>query len=81
FGFEVTQSLMDQDIAPVGEYYIDDFETLKAKVIEIYDSTIQTLDDLKKKFEDLENIETKQGAQEKADAVQANLDNHLNDKK
>ncbi|MGQ5647606.1 BppU family phage baseplate upper protein [Bacillus velezensis] len=81
FGFEVTQSLMDQDIAPVGEYYIDDFETLKAKVIEIYDSTIQTLDDLKKKFEDLENIETKQGAQEKADAVQENLDNHLNDKK
>lgn len=81
FGFEVTQSLMDQDIAPVGEYYIDDFETLKAKVIEIYDSTIQTLDDLKKKFEDLENIETKQGAQEKVDAVQANLDNHLNDKK
>ncbi|WP_042893834.1 BppU family phage baseplate upper protein, partial [Bacillus amyloliquefaciens] len=80
FGFEVTQSLMDQDIAPVGEYYIDDFETLKAKVIEIYDSTIQTLDDLKKKFEDLENIETKQGAQEKADAVQANLDAHLEDK-
>ncbi|MDL5141134.1 BppU family phage baseplate upper protein [Bacillus atrophaeus] len=81
FGFEVTQSLMDQDIAPVGEYYIDDFETLKAKIVEMYDSAIQTLEELKKKFEDLENIETKEGAQKKADAVQANVDNHLNDKK
>ncbi|MBT2627186.1 BppU family phage baseplate upper protein [Bacillus sp. ISL-32] len=81
FGFEVTQSLMDQDIAPVGEYYIDDFETLKAKIVEMYDSAIQTLEELKKKFEDLENIETKEGAQKKADAVQAYVDNHLNDKK
>ncbi|MGQ8924008.1 BppU family phage baseplate upper protein [Bacillus halotolerans] len=80
FSFEIKKALIDTDILPTVEYYIDDFESLKHKINELYNETIQTVEELRKKFEDLENIETKEGAQKKADAVQANLDTHKNDK-
>lgn len=80
FSFEIKKALIDTDILPSVEYYIDDFESLKHKINELYNETIQTVEELRKKFEDLENIETKDGAQKKADAVQVNLDTHKNDK-
>ncbi|MCO4849987.1 BppU family phage baseplate upper protein [Bacillus vallismortis] len=80
FSFEIKKALIDTAILPSAEYYIDDFESLKHKINELYNETIQTVEELRKKFEDLENIETKDGAQKKADAVQLNLDTHINDK-
>ncbi|MCC2929069.1 phage baseplate upper protein [Bacillus sp. LBG-1-113] len=80
FSFEIKKALIDTDILPTAEYYIDDFESLKNKINELYNETIQTVEELRRKFEDLENIETKDGAQKKADSVQANLDTHINDK-
>ncbi|MHA6746720.1 phage baseplate upper protein, partial [Bacillus subtilis] len=80
FSFEIKKALIDTDILPSVEYYIDDFESLKHKINELYNETIQTVEELRKKFEDLENIETKEGAQKKADAVQVNLETHINDK-
>ncbi|MEJ9333113.1 BppU family phage baseplate upper protein, partial [Bacillus licheniformis] len=71
FGFEVSQSLADQNIAPLAEYYVDDFESLKALIIALYDEETAMLDELKAKFSDLDRIETKEGAQEKADAAEA----------
>ncbi|PJZ01104.1 hypothetical protein CPT06_05715 [Bacillus vallismortis] len=79
FSFEIKKALIDTAILPSAEYYIDDFESLKHKINELYNETIQTVEELRKKFEDLQNIETKDGAQKKADAVQANLDTHKND--
>ncbi|MEC0430957.1 BppU family phage baseplate upper protein [Bacillus subtilis] len=72
FGFEISQSLADQNIAPLAEYYVDDFESLKALIIAMYDEETAMLDELKAKFSDLDRIETKEGAQEKADAAEAN---------
>ncbi|UHH06613.1 BppU family phage baseplate upper protein [Bacillus subtilis] len=80
FSFEIKKALIDTAILPSVEYYIDDFESLKNKINELYNETIKTVEELRKKFEDLENIETKDGAQKKADAVQANLDTHINNK-
>jgi hypothetical protein len=71
FGFEVSQSLVDQNMAPLAEYYVDDFESLKALIIAMYDEETVMLDELKAKFSDLGRIETKEGAQEKADAAEA----------
>ncbi|MGG4031424.1 BppU family phage baseplate upper protein [Bacillus subtilis] len=83
FGFEVTQSLMDQDIVPVAEYYIDDFESLKEKIEELYNESVQTIEELRAKFEDLEKIETKEGAQIKANealsAAKSYTDTHISD--
>lgn len=67
FSFTIDKALIDTDIIPIAEYYIDDFEDLIAKVNELYDEATETIEELRKKFEDLENIETKAGAQEKAD--------------
>ncbi|MEC3770713.1 BppU family phage baseplate upper protein [Bacillus velezensis] len=67
FSFTIDKALIDTDIVPIAEYYIDDFEALIVKVNELYDEAIETIEELRKKFEDLENIETKAGAQEKAD--------------
>ncbi|WKT37499.1 BppU family phage baseplate upper protein [Bacillus amyloliquefaciens] len=67
FSFTIDKALIDTDIVPIAEYYIDDFEALIAKVNELYDEAIETIEELRKKFEDLENIETKAGAQEKSD--------------
>ncbi|QOJ81016.1 phage baseplate upper protein [Bacillus subtilis] len=73
FTFEINKDLIDSDIAPSAEYYIDDFEDLKQSV-----ETIVV--DLQEKFKDLDNVETKTGAQEKADVVQSNLDTHTSNK-
>ncbi|MCM3012551.1 phage baseplate upper protein [Bacillus subtilis] len=73
FTFEINKDLIDSDIAPSAEYYIEDFEDLKQSVETI-------VADLQEKFKDLDNVETKTGAQEKADAVQSNLDTHTSDK-
>ncbi|WP_249275918.1 BppU family phage baseplate upper protein [Bacillus velezensis] len=67
FSFTIDKALIDTDIVPIAEYYIDDFEELRKKIDELYDEAIETIEELRKKFEDLENIETKEGAQEKAD--------------
>ncbi|ASB71446.1 MULTISPECIES: BppU family phage baseplate upper protein [Bacillus] len=72
FGFEVSQSLADQNIIPLAEYYVDDFESLKALIIAMYDEETAMLDELKAKFSDLDRIETKEGAQEKADEAEVN---------
>ncbi|MEI4667619.1 phage baseplate upper protein, partial [Bacillus subtilis subsp. natto] len=47
-------------------------ESLKALIIAMYDEETAMLDELKAKFSDLDRIETKEGAQEKADAAEAN---------
>lgn len=82
FSFTIDKALIDTDIVPIAEYYIDDFEALRAKINELYDEAIQTIEELRKKFEDLENIETKDGAQAKADAAEQNAkaytDTHAN---
>ncbi|MDR4995832.1 BppU family phage baseplate upper protein [Bacillus altitudinis] len=66
FSFNISKSLIDQDIVPITEYYVDEFEALRDKINALYDESIQTLEDLREKFEDLEKIETKAGAQDKA---------------
>ncbi|MGN7307379.1 BppU family phage baseplate upper protein [Bacillus subtilis] len=73
FTFEINRDLIDSHIAPSAEYYIDDFEDLKKSVETI-------VADLQEKFKDLDNVETKAGAQEKVDAVQSNLDEHTSNK-
>ncbi|MED1111133.1 BppU family phage baseplate upper protein [Bacillus pumilus] len=82
FSFNISKSLIDQDIIPVTEYYVDEFEALKSKINDLYEESIKTIDDLRAKFEDLEKIETKQGAQSKADAALASAkkytDEHAN---
>lgn len=71
FSFNISKSLIDQDIVPITEYYVDEFEALRAKINELYEESIQTIDDLRAKFKDLDEIETKQGAQDKVDAALA----------
>ncbi|MCY8546809.1 BppU family phage baseplate upper protein [Bacillus vallismortis] len=73
FNFAISKSLIDTDIAPTAEYYIQTFEDLKEDIETI-------VADLEEKFKDLDNVETKEGAQQKADAVQANLDTHTSNK-
>ncbi|MCY9334128.1 BppU family phage baseplate upper protein [Bacillus spizizenii] len=75
FTFSIDRALVDVDIVPIAEYYIDDFEALREKINELYDEAISTIEELRKKFEDLENIETKAGAQAKADAAEENAKN------
>lgn len=79
FSFNISKSLIDQDIVPITEYYVDEFEALRAKINELYEESIQTIDDLRAKFEDLEKIETKQGAQSKADAALAAAKKYTNE--
>ncbi|MCY9083722.1 BppU family phage baseplate upper protein [Bacillus inaquosorum] len=73
FTFEIMQDLIDYNIAPTAEYYIEQFEDLK-------DSVETIVEELQEKFSNLDNVETKAGAQAKADAVQANLDTHAGNK-
>ncbi|OWV38205.1 hypothetical protein CE489_01665 [Bacillus spizizenii] len=73
FTFQIDKDLIDSDIVPIAEYYIEDFETLRQSVEVI-------VADLQEKFKDLDNVETKVGSQEKADAVQMNLDTHKRNK-
>lgn len=85
FSFKISKSLIDQEIVPITEYYVDEFEALREKINSLYEESIQTIDDLRAKFEDLEKIETKQGAQSKADAALAAakeyVDPHFGNKK
>ncbi|WAT79630.1 BppU family phage baseplate upper protein [Bacillus safensis] len=82
FTFTIQRNLVDQDIVPVAEYYIDDFQTLKTEIErmaaelqgnidEITAELQEQLDHLKEKLDDLEALETKQGAQDKVDAALA----------
>lgn len=81
FGFNIEQSLIDQDIVPVAEYYIDDFETLRGQINDLYDDVVATVAEIEAKFEDLDNVETKAGAQEKVDAHANNTDVHVTPQK
>ncbi|AKL83290.1 BppU family phage baseplate upper protein [Bacillus atrophaeus] len=76
FNFAIAKTLEDQNIVPVADYYIDDFETLRAGVNATVVEISQTIEELRAKFADLEAIETKEGAQEKADVAEANARNH-----
>ncbi|MCY8947963.1 phage baseplate upper protein [Bacillus atrophaeus] len=84
FTFSITKTLEDQNIVPVADYYIDDFEMLKAGINQTVKEISQTVEELREKFADLEAIETKKGAQEKADDAEQNAkaytDEHANDK-
>nr|WP_252400948.1 BppU family phage baseplate upper protein [Bacillus subtilis] len=84
FTFTISKTLEDQNIVPAAEYYIDDFETFRAGINKTMDEISQTVEELKAKFADLENIETKDGAQEKANGAESNAkaytDEHENDK-
>ncbi|MCK1973345.1 BppU family phage baseplate upper protein [Bacillus safensis] len=93
FTFDIQRNLIDQEIAPAAEFYIDDFQSLK-KQIERMAAELETdiqnrtddmqgnidkitqelqeqLDRMKEKLDDLEALETKQGAQDKVDAALA----------
>ncbi|WP_270568572.1 phage baseplate upper protein, partial [Bacillus sonorensis] len=58
FTFHIEKTLEDQNIVPVAEYYIDDFETLRAGINKTVAEISQTLDEIKAKFAEFENIET-----------------------
>ncbi|MCY7439453.1 phage baseplate upper protein [Bacillus altitudinis] len=77
FEFKIDRSLIDQDIAPIAEYYIEDFETLKTQIEDLYDDVVATVAELEEKFEGLDNVETKDGAQAKVDAHANNSDVHV----
>ncbi|MBU8728378.1 phage baseplate upper protein, partial [Bacillus pumilus] len=77
FSFNISKSLIDQDIVPITEFYVDEFEALREKINALYDESIQTIEDLRDKFEDLEALETKQGAQDKVDAHANNSEIHV----
>ncbi|MGL3753303.1 BppU family phage baseplate upper protein [Bacillus velezensis] len=83
FTFSIAKTLEDQNIIPTADYYIDDFETLKDGINRIVEEISQTVEELQKKFADLEAIETKEGAQQKADDAEekarAYTDEHAND--
>ncbi|UWD96780.1 phage baseplate upper protein [Bacillus velezensis] len=79
FTFSIDKTLEDQNIVPTAEYYIDDFETLKDGINHIVREISQTVEELRKKFADLEAIETKEGAQQKADAAEENAKSYTND--
>ncbi|WP_412095384.1 phage baseplate upper protein [Bacillus haynesii] len=72
FTFHIEKTLEDQNIVPVAEYYIDDFETLRAGINKTVAEISQTLDEIKAKFAEFENIETKDGVTEKANKAEAN---------
>ncbi|MFB7033178.1 BppU family phage baseplate upper protein [Bacillus altitudinis] len=77
FTFNIQRNLIDQDIAPIAEYYIDDFESLKTKIEELYDDVIATVVELEEKFKDLDNVETKDGAQAKVNVHEAKTSIHV----
>ncbi|MCY9463997.1 BppU family phage baseplate upper protein [Bacillus velezensis] len=83
FTFSIAKTLEDQNIIPTADYYIDDFETLRDGINHIVEEISQTVEELQKKFADLEAIETKEGAQQKADDAEekarAYTDEHAND--
>ncbi|MGE7658281.1 BppU family phage baseplate upper protein [Bacillus altitudinis] len=107
FTFDIQRNLIDQDIAPAAEFYIDDFQSLKKQIErmaaeleadiqkrtddmqgnidEITKELQEQLDKMKEKLDDLEALETKQGAQDKVDkalaAAKKYTDDHATDQK
>ncbi|OLP66079.1 hypothetical protein BACPU_11660 [Bacillus pumilus] len=79
FSFNISKSLIDQDIVPITEYYVAEFEDLRAKINELYKESIHKIDDLRAKFNDLDAFETKDGAQDKADAALATAKKYTDD--
>ncbi|MEH6862832.1 phage baseplate upper protein [Bacillus velezensis] len=79
FTFSIAKTLEDQNIVPTADYYIDDFETLRDGINRIVEEISQTVEELQKKFSDLEAIETKEGAQQKADAAEENAKSYTNE--
>ncbi|MCY8346649.1 phage baseplate upper protein [Bacillus haynesii] len=77
FTFRIEKTLEDQNIVPVAEYYIDDFETLRAGINKTVAEISQTLEEIKAKFAEFENIETKDGATEKANKAEANAKEYM----
>lgn len=93
FTFNIQRNLIDQDIAPAAEFYIDDFQTLRTeierkaaeleadikkrtdnmqgKIDTVTQELQEQLDRMKEKLDDLEALETKQGAQDKVDKALA----------
>lgn len=101
FTFEIDRNLIDQDIAPAAEFYIDDFQSLKKQIErmaaeletdiqnrtedmqgnidEITKELQEQLDRMKEKLDDLEALETKQGAQDKVNAHANNSEIHVSE--
>ncbi|WP_409018000.1 phage baseplate upper protein [Bacillus velezensis] len=79
FTFSIAKTLEDQNIVPTADYYIDDFETLRDGINHIVEEISQTVEELQKKFADLEAIETKEGAQKKADAAEGNAKDYTDE--
>ncbi|QKJ41699.1 BppU family phage baseplate upper protein [Bacillus altitudinis] len=77
FTFDIQRNLIDQDIAPAAEFYIDDFQSLKKQIEDLYDNAIATIAELEEKFEDLDNVETKDGAQAKVSAHESKTSIHV----
>lgn len=84
FTFSIKKNLIDENIVPAAEYYIDHFDSLKSKIErkaaeleadikkrtddmqgKIDTTTQELLDRMKEKLDDLEALETKQGAKAK----------------
>ncbi|WEY91170.1 BppU family phage baseplate upper protein [Bacillus subtilis] len=79
FTFSIAKTLEDQNIVPTADYYIDDFETLRDGINHIVEEISQTVEELQKKFADVEAIETKEGAQKKADAAEGNAKDYTDE--
>ncbi|AJH24056.1 hypothetical protein XM40_08525 [Bacillus velezensis] len=79
FTFSIAKTLEDQNIITTADYYIDDFETLKDGINHTVEEISRTVEELQKKFADLEAIETKEGAQQKADVAEENAKSYTNE--
>ena len=82
FTFSIAKTLEDQNIVPTADYYIDDFETLRDGINHIVEEISQTVEELQKKFADLEAIETKEARSRRRmmqRKIRAYTDEHAND--
>ncbi|WP_342502852.1 BppU family phage baseplate upper protein [Bacillus sp. FSL K6-1000] len=105
FNFDIKKNLIDENIVPAAEYYIDDFQSLKSQIErkaaeleadinkhndemkENIDQFIKELKEqlnrMKEKLDDIDAIETKKGAQSKANVALSEAktytDNHALD--
>ncbi|AYC54157.1 hypothetical protein CHCC15075_1695 [Bacillus licheniformis] len=65
FRFRIDRALIDETVDIIQEFYVSDFDGLKKRLED-------KVADLEKRLSVLDNIETKTGAQEKADKAEAN---------
>ncbi|MED4309155.1 BppU family phage baseplate upper protein [Bacillus paralicheniformis] len=77
FSFLIDQSLVDTDIVPTAEYYIDDFESLKSEISTKADAMNDRITAVEDDLIGIENVETQAGAQAKVDAHSADTDLHI----